>query len=650
MVRLCRLLHYAFVSFVSSLACLCALHLIYFYSYDHRILPLPVTSTQSRGFLVETKVCMIPDLDPFDESVIDFVHRKEKITCSGKTSITYVDGTILRINRTFIKHELSGEFSHCRYQAILRNKFDSDFTVTYSEMSEKFESDVEIKDEFIRIYCYSYSGGVMSTNFHAFILPKIDVDTRCHSRIRQHALHFRPAEIINVLMIGVDSVSRLNFIRQMPRTRQFLLEELNAVEMLGYNKVADNTFVNIVPMLAGKFVEELPWNETMKKMPFDNFTFIWKNFTKAGYRTMYAEDSPKIAIFNYEKEGFHQAPTDYYNRPLSLAMESHRSVWNNDHHCVGSKLETNIVLKYVTDFVRRSSNRPHFGFAFITRLTHENFNDAGAADEPHLHFFKQLKSDRLINNTIVFYFSDHGNRFGEMRNTYVGKAEERLPLLFVVFPVWFSKRYPKLFSNIRINSHRLTTPFDIFETLKDILYFRGIDRSVVKNQRGISLFSEIPELRSCSQAHILPHWCMCMRRKVIPLSEKIIRKTAFELVNKINYILSKHLNSCAKLILKSIQFAEQLIANNDLLRFKDSVHDVLNRTVHFGERSSTMILYQVTVETEPGNAVFEGTLQYDEHLEKFDLAGDISRINTFGSQSNCVDDFWLKKFCYCLSI
>jgi hypothetical protein len=67
--------------------------------------------------------------------------------------------------------------------------------------------------------------------------------------------------------------------------------------------VGDNTFVNVVPMTTGKFVEELPWNESLSSQPFDNFTFIWNEFSNAGYRTLYAEDAPKIAIFTYNKAG-----------------------------------------------------------------------------------------------------------------------------------------------------------------------------------------------------------------------------------------------------------------------------------------------------------------------------------------------------------
>jgi hypothetical protein len=42
---------------------------------------------------------------------------------------------------------------------------------------------------------------------------------------------------------------------------------VSAFELIGYNKVADNTFVNIVPMTTGKFVKELPWTEDMTNVP-----------------------------------------------------------------------------------------------------------------------------------------------------------------------------------------------------------------------------------------------------------------------------------------------------------------------------------------------------------------------------------------------
>jgi len=48
-------------------------------------------------------------------------------------------------------------------------------------------------------------------------------------------------QTFNFLVLGVDSVSRLNFARHMPLTRRFLLQELGAVELAGFNKVSQQT-------------------------------------------------------------------------------------------------------------------------------------------------------------------------------------------------------------------------------------------------------------------------------------------------------------------------------------------------------------------------------------------------------------------------
>jgi hypothetical protein len=62
-------------------------------------------------------------------------------------------------------------------------------------------------------------------------------------------------EYLSILMLGVDSISHINMMRYMTKTRSYLLNEMSAIELVGYNKVADNTFVNIVPMTAGNYVD-----------------------------------------------------------------------------------------------------------------------------------------------------------------------------------------------------------------------------------------------------------------------------------------------------------------------------------------------------------------------------------------------------------
>jgi hypothetical protein len=51
-------------------------------------------------------------------------------------------------------------------------------------------------------------------------------------------------------------------------------------------------------MTTGKFVHELPWNSSAVDVTFDRYDFIWHNFSKKGYRTLYSEDAPFGQIFN----------------------------------------------------------------------------------------------------------------------------------------------------------------------------------------------------------------------------------------------------------------------------------------------------------------------------------------------------------------
>jgi hypothetical protein len=87
-------------------------------------------------------------------------------------------------------------------------------------------------------------------------------------------------------------------------------------------------------------------------------------------------------------------------------------------------------------------------------------------------------------------------------------------------PRTFQEKYPIQMRNLRLNSRKLTTPFDIHETLKDILNFDEKASSKLHNEktfestsetpRGISLFRHIPINRTCEDAQIEAHWCACL--------------------------------------------------------------------------------------------------------------------------------------------
>jgi len=55
----------------------------------------------------------------------------------------------------------------------------------------------------------------------------------------------------SVLIIGLDTMSRLNAHRQLPKTLSLLKSKFNSIEFKGYSKVGLNTLPNLIPLLTG---------------------------------------------------------------------------------------------------------------------------------------------------------------------------------------------------------------------------------------------------------------------------------------------------------------------------------------------------------------------------------------------------------------
>ena len=108
----------------------------------------------------------------------------------------------------------------------------------------------------------------------------------------------------------------------------------------------------------------------------------------------------------------------------------------------------------------------YFLFEFMAHLTHNNVNYAGYADLPVYSLLTKLFDNKLMDNTVLFLFSDHGIRFGRWRMTASGTIEERLPFFYIYLPESF--RTKTFHNNLVTNAYRLTTPFDIYATLLHI--------------------------------------------------------------------------------------------------------------------------------------------------------------------------------------
>lgn len=214
------------------------------------------------------------------------------------------------------------------------------------------------------------------------------------------------------------------------------------------------------------------------------------------------------------------------------------------------------------------------------------------------------------------------------------------------------------------NIDTLTTPFDIHETLVDILRLQNLEKSKTneeedKTSRAISLFRAIPKNRSCADAYIEAHWCSCLDWKPINIhNERLLdesfklfyKRLASSIVKTINNFTNPYRSLCHKLELKETIWLMKVQPKRALVQFKGS-KDLDGYTADLGRPSTiSSELYQMKVKLSPGNSIFEASVTYDRKNDKFRAnINHISRVNKYGNQMLCIynKDPELRKFCYC---
>ncbi len=163
------------------------------------------------------------------------------------------------------------------------------------------------------------------------------------------------------------------------------------------------------------------------------------------------------------------------------------------------------------------------------------------------------------------------------------------------------------------------------------------------------MFEEIPEDRTCKSIPILDHWCACQSSQPINNLE-IINPISEFIVKSVNELLSeKFSDKCVELKLDKIISAYEQHFSDKVLQFEQSLNDVLERHVNFKIIPVKEVTkhYMLTIKVNPSNALFEATVSLNTITGKMRLIGDISRINLYGKQSICIDDQFIRRYCFC---
>lgn len=375
--------------------------------------------------------------------------------------------------------------------------------------------------------------------------------------------------------------------------------------------------------------------------------------------TQWGEDLQSVGTFHMRLKGFREPPVDHYARPFYLVAESMRSA---KPYCFGSITRFQSMLNYMKDLFLMYPNQPKFSFLFHSHYSHDSNNPLPYADDELLEFLKWMNENGHFDRTVFFLMADHGARYSHLRKTYQGKLEERLPFMSIRLPKEFQDKYPQYMTNLRINSHRLTTPFDIHETFEHLFEFLSPDPYQSKTNRSYSLFQSIPENRTCTDADVEQHWCACLNWNEVAINLTIINEFGEQAVQFLNEFISDEKKECAKLSLDRVFKANELQTNERLLRFVGS-NDRDGRVPSFQnvDKNRTNLnlpadqpkFYQIQFETVPGHGQFELTGEYNPKTGRFLIEKKrLSRMNKYGKTSACIANKRpeFREICYCANL
>ncbi|XP_014211056.1 uncharacterized protein LOC106641232 [Copidosoma floridanum] len=619
------------------------------------------------GYLVWNPKCHMLAKDPLDPSIVKFVKKEKFEACSTSPLLTSIHREGNASAYLVVNPEAAKQYTGltCCWAQITRphhlpnqtldEKIDSKINVG---PCEPFKDQVLVptSTETVLVTCKtpkpnrpskgkvkgksSSKAGTVYENVHAVLHPE-----RVRARIEAHATNnVTPSDKLvghkklSILMLGIDSVSRLNFHRSMPLTRDFF-EERGWLELRGYNKMGDNTYPNLMAFLTGQN-QSLAYSVCKPKVPhgLDNCPLIWHNFRNAGYVTGYGEDHDEISTFNYLKVGFVDPPTDYYLRPSVLAAErllKDRKRFSAKY-CTGPVLNVDRIYDYAVEFAKTFSGlgAPYFGFFWTNGVSHENMNGPSSIDAHFAAKLRDLEASGVTADSMIVVLSDHGMRYGDIRGTFVGWYEERLPFVYIWLPEWFREQNPSAAEALRINRNRLTSPYDLYETLRDVLSRTGA--GVAPASSGCpscqSLLRPVPRERGCSDVGVAAHWCTCDAFQFASKTDRVVKEGAERFVEHMEGIVGRYRNKkgarlCAKLRLKKIHRVDKVLD--------------LERSPNAGVLELFYLL-----EVTPGDGMFETTIRYHGPGEYSINDDEVSRINSYAHSAKCLNEGY-KQYCHC---
>ena len=324
----------------------------------------------------------------------------------------------------------------------------------------------------------------------------------------------------NILFIFIDSLSREHFKRKLKKTKRFIeqfMKKENNMKYKSYQFMKYTTFDAFTQMSA----QPMFYGEKMDPQT-SNGTFILKYMKLRGFitgqsinlcsRELFVTMNNclnKVEFSDFDHENVAMfCDANYYNRenPYPL-LQGGFSVLRR---CLYGRDSFEYVLEYGQKFWETyKDNKKFLRLGFID--AHERTQEViKYLDEPLYLFLNNLLNKKLLEKTAIFFVSDHGNgMYGFYRDIQADDFlfERTLAFWFIILHDFNNNEQ---IDNLEENQQTFLTPYDIFDTLSDIIFDEENMKVHTREDLGKSIFRKIDaKSRNCMKYTEWPLDEMC---------------------------------------------------------------------------------------------------------------------------------------------
>ena len=135
-------------------------------------------------------------------------------------------------------------------------------------------------------------------------------------------------------------------------------------------------------------------------------------------------------------------------------------------------------------------------------------------------------------------------------------------------------------------------------------------------------------------------YCVCLSSQPLSTQSPLARQAGLALLSALNVATAPVSDVCYTLTLSNVTRVALLEAGGC---YFDTVCKPPKQNP---DRPDPPAMYSVTISAKPSGGIFEGIISRCSSSSKFELQGDVNRLNLYGNSSHCVQSPFLKKICF----